>query len=77
MVLGVMALTQLNPTLPVEVEGKGKGMCFAIIDTSDNHNLLFVTILDASGEIWCAPSPKVRAQSNWSFGRAAPSFDHG
>ncbi len=28
-----------------------------------------VVALDGSGEIWCAPNPKVRLQANWSMGR--------
>lgn len=62
-------LTQLNPMLPVEIIGKGKGLCFAIIDYSEEHNLIFVTAMDATGEIWAAPNATVRAQSNWSMGR--------
>lgn len=64
-----MAFTQLSPTLPVIVEGKGKGCAFAVIDYGEEHNLIWVVALDDSGEIWCSPNPKVRMRSNWTMGR--------
>ena len=65
--------TQLNPPLPVLVTDKGTGMAFAVIDYGAEHNLLWVTALDQSGEIWCAPNTKVRMQANWSMGRVLDS----
>ena len=64
-----MSFTQLNPAMPVSVEGKGKGYAFAVIDYGQEHNLIWVVALDASGEIWCSPNPKVRMQTNWTLGR--------
>ena len=61
--------TQLNPPLPVLVTDKGAWLAFAVIDYGVEHNLIWVTALDGSGEIWCAPNPKVRLQANWSMGR--------
>lgn len=61
--------TQLNPALPVHVIGKGDGYAFAVIDYGQEHNLIWVTAIDATREIWCAPNPKVRVQQNWSMGR--------
>ena len=61
--------TQLDPPLPVFVEGKGKGLALAVIDYGPEHNLIWVTALDANGEIWCSPNPKVRMQANWTMGR--------
>ena len=61
--------TQLNPPLPVIVMEKGSGLAFAVIDYGVEHNLIWVTALDATGEIWCAANPKVRLQANWSMGR--------
>ncbi|MXO84502.1 hypothetical protein GRI38_00450 [Altererythrobacter aurantiacus] len=62
--------TQLNPPIPVTVLDRGKGIAIAVIDYGQEHNLLWVTALDESGEIWCAPNPKVRLQENWSAGRS-------
>lgn len=64
-----MSLTQLNPPIPVTVLDKGKGYAIAVIDYGQEHNLIWVTALDESGEIWCAPNPKVRFQNNWTMGR--------
>lgn len=65
-----MSFTQLQTPLPMTVEGKGSGQALAVIDYGPEHNLLWVVALDDSGEIWCAPNPKVRMQSNWSMGRS-------
>ena len=62
--------TQLNPPMPVTVLDKGNGLAFAVIDYGLEHNLIWVTALDNSGEIWCAPNPKVRMQANWTAGRS-------
>ena len=68
-----MSFTQLNPSLPVTVEGKGKGVAFAVIDYGEEHNLIWVVALDENGEIWCSPNPKVRMLANWTMGRTAQS----
>lgn len=64
-----MSFTQLNPPIPVTVEERGSGMAFACIDYGPEHNLIWVTAIDATGEIWCAPNPLVRMQANWTMGR--------
>lgn len=61
--------TQLNPPLPIQVEDKGSGLAFAVIDYGPELNLIWVTVIDDSGEIWCAPNPKVRMGNNWTMGR--------
>lgn len=61
--------TQLHPPIPVEVLDKGSGYAIAVIDYGQEHNLIWVTALDDSGEIWCAPNPKVRMHKNWTMGR--------
>lgn len=62
-------LTQLNPPIPLHVLGRGDGLAMAVIDYGPEHNLLWVTAINATGEIWCAPNPEVRMQGNWSMGR--------
>ncbi|MCE7795592.1 hypothetical protein LWE61_03365 [Sphingobium sufflavum] len=64
-----MSFTQLNPPIPLDVLDKGKGMAIGMIDYGPEHNLIWVTAIDATGEIWCAPNPQVRMQSNWTMGR--------
>lgn len=61
--------TQLNPPLPLHVLGRGDGFAIGVIDYGQEHNLLWVTAITATGEIWCAPNPEVRMQKNWSIGR--------
>jgi hypothetical protein len=62
-------LTQLDPPIPMSVEDKGPGMALAVIDYSQEHHLVWVVAIDATGEIWCAPNPKVRLLKNWTMGR--------
>ncbi|EIZ77244.1 hypothetical protein WSK_4237 [Novosphingobium sp. Rr 2-17] len=61
--------TQLNPTIPLHVMGKGDGYALGMIDYGQEHNLIWVTALDGSGEIWCAPNHTVRLGRNWTMGR--------
>lgn len=63
-------IVQLNPSLPLTVEGRDGGLASTMIDYGAEHNLLWVTALDTNGEI-CGPDPKVRVQKNWSMGRTA------
>ena len=61
--------SQLDPPLPIHVLGKGDGYAIGIIDYGLEHNLLWLTAISETGEIWCAPNPEVRMQANWSAGR--------
>ena len=61
--------TQLSPAIPLHVVGKGDGYALGVIDYGQEHNLIWVTAIDSSGEIWCAPNPTVRMQKNWTMGR--------
>ncbi|WP_374406055.1 hypothetical protein [Pelagerythrobacter sp.] len=61
--------TQLNPPIPLHVLEKGDGYAIGLIDYGQEHNLIWVTAIDATGEIWCAPNPTVRMQRNWTMGR--------
>ncbi len=67
-----MSFTQLDPPIPLTVIGKGKGYAIAVIDYGQEHNLIWVTALNESGEIWCAPNPQVRMEGNWTMGRSRP-----
>ena len=60
---------QLNPSIPMHVLERGPGQAIGMIDYGPEQNLLWVIALDEGGEIWCAPNPQVRVQSNWSLGR--------
>ena len=67
-----MTFQQLDPALPVHVLDKGAGYAFAVIDYGQEHNLIWITAINDTGEIWCAPNPQVRMQANWTMGRAKP-----
>ena len=62
--------TQLDPHIPLHVLGKGAGQAIGVIDYGAEHHLIWVTAIGETGEIWCAPNPRVRMQSNWTLGRA-------
>jgi hypothetical protein len=66
-----MSFTQLNPSIPMTVEGKGKGYAVAVIDYGQEHHLIWVVVMDETGEIWSASNPHVRVQSNWTMGRSS------
>ncbi len=61
--------TQLNPTLPVHVLERGDAYAIGVIDYGQEHNLIWVTVLNETGEVWCAPNPMVRFGKNWTMGR--------
>jgi hypothetical protein len=61
--------TQLNPALPLHVLEKGDGHAIGLIDYGQEHDLIWVTVLNSNGEVWCAPNPKIRFARNWSIGR--------
>lgn len=65
-----MTFTQLEPPIPLHVLNKGSGFAIAVIDYGQEHNLIWVTAINATGEIWCAPNPQVRMEGNWTMGRA-------
>lgn len=61
-------MIQLNPTLPV-ITPKGKGYAIVIIDYGQEHDLLWVCILNESGEIWTYKNQQIRAQKNITMKR--------
>ncbi len=72
-----MSFTQLQMPMPVFVLDKGKGMAVAVIDYGPEHNLIWVTAIDDTGEIWCAPNSQVRMQANWTMGRGRSAAENG
>lgn len=67
-----MTVTQLNPQIPL-VTPKGEGFAHLVIDYSQEHHLLWVVILDQTGEIWAFRNSEVRGVPNQSL--AAPRGD--
>jgi len=70
-----MSFQQLDPPIPLTVLDKGKGYAIGVIDYGQEHNLIWVTAIDETGEIWCAPNPQVRMQPNWTMGRKRAAGD--
>lgn len=74
-------LTQLTPQIPLLVLRHGPcpggpGQAVAVIDYSEEHDLMWVCILDAGGQIWTVPNRYVRGFANSSMGRTKET-DHG
>ena len=67
--------TQLNPPIPLTVTDRGDGFAIGVIDYGQEHNPIWVTVITATGEIWCAPNPSVRGVVNWTMGRPRPATD--
>ncbi len=68
-----MSFQQLDPPIPLHVLDKGAGYAIAVIDYGQEHNLIWVTALNETAEIWCAPNPLVRMKGNWTMGRERPT----
>ncbi len=63
---------QLRPPIPLHVLDRGDGFAIAVIDYGQEHNLIWVTAINETAEIWCAPNHQVRLQKNWTMGRKPP-----
>ena len=62
-------ILQLNPSIPVEVIGKGSGEAIFLIDYSGEHHLMWVVALDSNGSVWTVPNPDIRFIKNYTLGR--------
>ena len=66
-----MAITQLNPPIPLFVDAKGPGMAVLVIDYGPDWDLWWVIVLDRSGEVWTVKNSDLRGVSNLTMGRPA------
>ena len=64
-----MVLLQLNPSIPVEVVGKGSGECLGWIEYSCESHLMWIVALDSDGSVWTVPNPDIRLLKNYTIGR--------
>jgi hypothetical protein len=62
-----MVMLRLDPSLPVTTP-LGPGRAFVLLDYSEDHHLFWVCAIDATGEIWTYPNPKIRVQANPTLG---------
>lgn len=60
-------LTELRTALPVSTP-RGNGFAFAVIDYGQEHHLLWVVVIDATGEIWTIANPEIRVRPNPTMG---------
>ena len=58
-----MSFQQLATSIPGYVLDKGARSAIAVIDYGQERNLIWVTAMNETGEIWCAPNPRVRLQA--------------
>ncbi|HMG14721.1 MAG TPA: hypothetical protein VK590_04700 [Saprospiraceae bacterium] len=63
-----MSILQLDPQIPMTTP-KGEGYAIAMLDYSQDHDILFVIVINETGEIWTLPNSQVRAVKNISMGR--------
>ena len=61
-------MLQLNPTIEMDTP-KGRGHAEVMIDYGPEADLLWVVIINGTGEIWAFRSKDVRATVNISIGR--------
>ena len=67
-------MLQLNPTLPITRNlDNMKGYAIAIIDYSQEHDLLFVCTMD-NGEIWTYNNKDIKVQKNISLNRKTDDY---
>lgn len=61
-------IIQLNPPIPMTCP-KGQGYAIALIDYSQEHDLLWVIAITETREIWTVANPEVRISKNITLGR--------
>lgn len=61
-------ILQLDPVIPM-ISPKGKCFAHFLIDMGIEHNLMWVTFDDKTGECWTWSNPEIRIQNNVTIGR--------
>lgn len=60
-------ILQLNPTIPLDTP-KGPAFAHFLIDMGQEHNLLWICFIDATGECWTFDNRAIRMQANPTMG---------
>jgi hypothetical protein len=63
-------MLHLNPPIPLDTP-KGVGRAVVLIDRSEDHDLEWVTFIDATGECWTFRNQEIRQIENRTMGRSA------
>lgn len=66
---------RINPPIPLNTP-KGLGLAHFVIDDGPENDLVWVVFQDETGEIWCWPNHRVRAQKNITLGRLVNEKNH-
>src|SRR5262245_43262143 len=61
-----LMISQIEPPLPLRTT-RGGGLALFLIDYGLEHNLVWVVMLDESGELWCLDNTEVRGYANATF----------
>lgn len=69
-----MTILQLNPTIPMHCP-QGIGYAIAMIDYSQEHDILWIIAINETGEVWAVPNKDIRAIINISMGRNLATID--
>lgn len=62
-------MLQLNPMIPFETPDGKAFTAFAIIDYSQEHEVLFLGWYEESREVWVVSQRNLRAATNTTMGR--------
>ncbi len=65
-------MLQLNPPIPLDTP-KGPAFAHLAIDYGQEHYMLFVCFVSATGECWIFPNRDVKIQKNLTMGIRMPS----
>jgi hypothetical protein len=65
-------MMQLNPPLPLDTP-KGPAYAHMAIDYSQEHYVLFVCFVRATGECWVFPNRDVKLEANLTMGVRPPA----
>lgn len=60
-------MIQLKPPIPFRTS-KGNGLAHVLIDYGIEYDLLWITIMDDTGEVWTLNNSEVRGYKNVSYG---------
>ncbi len=56
--------TELDPAIPVHVEGKGEGRAIGLIDNGRSNGQIWITEIEETGELWCVRDGELRLSSS-------------
>lgn len=61
-------ITQIHPPIPLDTP-KGPALAYFVIDYGVDHDLMWVTFVDETGECWTWGNGEIRGIKNVTYGR--------